>query len=260
MANSKKIEDYATSSLIERARTDNAVATRLLVAESILDYAGHISARIPGRDAFVIQDGGTSRGEVEPESMLTVDYHGNVLEGSGQPPSELAIHLAILNARPDVAAVLHCHMELAIAFTMMEGVQLQPMRARATRWKTGIPIDPDPSHIKLPQQGEALAKTLGKHHAALMRAHGMVLVAENVQALFVDAIHFKENARALLEVLHAGAQPLALTPEEIVQIERMETRDWHVRKLWNYYTRKGFSTGVLPAAWKDTVVSGPLRR
>src|SRR3978361_1778164 len=110
---------------------DTAAATRLLVTEGILDYSGHISTRIPGRDAFVIQIGSTSRAEIGPESMLVVDYDGKVLEGDGQPPSELPIHLEILRARPDVQSVLHCHMELAIAFTMMQGVTLLPMRARA---------------------------------------------------------------------------------------------------------------------------------
>ena len=42
--------------------------------------------------------------------MLVVDYDGNVLEGDGQPPSELPIHLEILRARPDVQSVLHSHM------------------------------------------------------------------------------------------------------------------------------------------------------
>jgi ribulose-5-phosphate 4-epimerase/fuculose-1-phosphate aldolase len=233
---------------------DTAAATRLLVTEGILDYSGHISTRIPGRDAFVIQIGSSSRAEVGPESMLVVDYDGKVIEGDGQPPSELPIHLEILRARPDVQSVLHCHMELAIAFTMMQGVTLLPMRARASRWKSGIPTDPDPSHIKLPEQGRALAKTLGPHHAALMRAHGMVLVAESVRALFIDAVHFKENARAQLEVLQAGAKPLALTAHEIEQIERMEMRDWHIKKLWNYYIRKGAAENVLPREWKDALV------
>jgi L-ribulose-5-phosphate 4-epimerase len=233
---------------------ETAAATRLLVTEGILDYSGHISTRIPGRDAFVIQIGSTSRAEVGPDSMLVVDHNGKVIEGDGQPPSELPIHLEILKARPDVQAVLHCHMELAIAFTMMQGVTLMPMRARASRWKSGIPTHPDPSHIKLPEQGSALAKTLATHHAALMRAHGLVLVAESVRALFIDAVHFKENARAQLEVLQAGAKPLPLTTEEIEQIERMEMREWHIKKLWNYYIRKGLAEDVLPRDWTDRLV------
>src|SRR5262245_970773 len=138
------------NSATQRAMLETAAATRLLESEGILDYSGHVSTRIPGRDAFVIQIGSASRAEVITESMLVVDYDGKVLEGDGQPPSELPIHLEILRARPDVQSVLHSHMELAIAFTMMEGVKLLPMRARASRWKSGIPIDPDQSHIKLP--------------------------------------------------------------------------------------------------------------
>src|SRR5262245_63330474 len=189
-----------SNSATQQMMLETAAATRLLEAEGILDYSGHVSTRIPGRDAFVIQIGSTSRAEVTPDSMLVVDYDGKVLEGDGQPPSELAIHLEILRARPDVQSVLHSHMELAIAFTMMEGVKLVPMRARASRWKSGIPIDPDPSHIKLPEQGRALAKTLGPHHAVLMRAHALCLVAESVRALCVDAVQSKDNAAAQMRV------------------------------------------------------------
>jgi L-ribulose-5-phosphate 4-epimerase len=98
-----------------------------------------------------------------------------------------------------------------------------------------------------------MARTLGPHHAALMRAHGLVVTAESIQALFVDALHFKENARAHMEVLQAGAKALPLTDVEIAQIERMEMRDWHIKKLWNYYIRKGISDGVLPSDWISLV-------
>src|SRR5215813_2924925 len=148
-----------------RTMLETAATTRLLESEGILDYSGHVSARIPGRDAFVIQIGSTSRAEVAPATTLVMDYSGKVIEGDGEPPSELPIHLEILKRRPDVAAVLHSHMEMAIAFTMMEGVKLVPMRARASRWKSGIPTHPDPSHIKYTEQGVALANTLGPHHA-----------------------------------------------------------------------------------------------
>ncbi len=250
-----KMAQPANASPAEQLKLEIAAATRLLVMEDILDYSGHIAARMPGRDdAFLIQIGSTSRAEVTAGSMLVCDYDGKVIEGDGQPPSELPIHIEILKTRPDVQAVLHAHMELAIAFTMMEGVDtILPMRARATRWKSGIPTHPDPSHIKLKEQGVALAKTLGPHHAALMRAHGLVVTAESVQALFIDSVHFKENARAYMEVLQSGHKPLPLTEAEIEQIELMEMRDWHIKKLWNYYIRKGMKDGILPADWTALV-------
>jgi ribulose-5-phosphate 4-epimerase/fuculose-1-phosphate aldolase len=97
--------------------------------------------------------------------------------------------------------------------------------------------------------GQALARTLGPHQAALMRAHGLLLVSESVRGLLVDAVHFKENARAHMQALQAGCRPLPLTADEMKLISHKEFRTSHVSKLWNYYVRKGVKDGVLPGAW-----------
>lgn len=230
---------------VAKLKAQVAAATRMLVMEDLLDYSGHVSARVPERDAFLIQPATAPRSSVTADDILMVGFDGKVIDGNGRPPVEIPIHIEILKARPDVQAVLHSHMELAIAFTMMRGVKLVPMRARAVRWESGIPMDLDPSHIKTTAQGQTLARTLGPHHAALMRAHGLVLVAESVPALLVDAVHFDENARALMTVLKAGAEPLPLTPEEREQINRHEMRAFHVDKLWRYHVDKAISAGVV---------------
>lgn len=232
---------------VERLRGEVAAATRMLVQLGLLDYSGHVSARLPGSEAFLIQQASDPRSAVVPQRILTVGFDGKVVEGKGRPPVEIPIHAEIYKARPDVEAVLHAHIEIAIAFTMMEGVKLVPMRARAVRWQSGIPMDDDPSHIKTTAQGAKLARALGPHHACLMRAHGVVLTAESVPALLVDAVHFDENARALLTVLQAGAKPLPLTRAELTQIDRHEMREFHVAKLWDYYAANARSAGVLPA-------------
>jgi L-ribulose-5-phosphate 4-epimerase len=231
-------------------RAQIAAATRLLVREDILDYSGHISARDPLRpDALYIQKGMSPRATLGPQDILHVRFDGVVSDEAGKPPVELPIHSEIYRARPDVMAIIHSHMERAICFTLMKNVALVPVRARAVRWQSGIPTDPDPSHIKLTSQGQALAATLGPHHAALMRAHGLVLVAESVPALLVDAVHFDENARALLSVLQAGCEPMPLTPAEMEQINRHEMRPFHVKKLWAYYLERGREAGLIPSDW-----------
>ena len=245
------VKKNSEASPIPQLSLELAAATRLLEKEGILDYSGHVASRIPGRDdAFLIQIGSTSRQELDPADILIVDFDCNVLEGEGKPPSETVIHAEILKARPDVNAVIHCHMDLAIAFTMMQGVKIELLRARATRWKSGVPTHPDPSHIKLVDQAVDLANTLGPHHVALMRAHGLVMTAESIRHLFIDCVHFKENALAQLQVLQSGAKCVPLTDEEIEAIELMEMRDWHCKKLWNYYIRKGFKEGQLDQDWK----------
>ena len=230
-------------------RAQCAAATRLMVMENLLDYSGHVSVRASGRGAFYIQPAMQPRTDVTADSMLLIDFDGKVIEGDERPPVEIAIHREIYKARPDVQAIVHSHMELAIWFTMMEGVQLAPMRARAIRWRSGIPMDDDPSHIKTTQQGAKLARALGPHHACLMRAHGSVLVAESVPALLVDAVHFEENARAQMQVLQAGQKPLPLTGVELEQIDKHEMREFHCEKLWKYYVKKGMTSGAVPADW-----------
>ncbi|MGE3244990.1 MAG: class II aldolase/adducin family protein [Beijerinckiaceae bacterium] len=236
---------------LDRLKLETAAATRMMVMEDLLDYSGHVSARIPGEDAYYIQPATDPRSDVEPDRLIKVDFDGNVLDNKGlRPPVEVPIHGEIYKARPDVNAVLHSHMEMPIWFTMMKGVQLAPMRPRAVRWESGIPMNGDPSHIKTREQGAQLARDLGPHHACLMRAHGSVIVAESLPALFVDAVHFAENARAQLQVLQAGCQPLPLTPEELEQINRHEMREFHNGKLWTYYTNKARKSGMLPVDWE----------
>jgi ribulose-5-phosphate 4-epimerase/fuculose-1-phosphate aldolase len=229
----------------QKLRAQVAAATRIMVMEDLIDYSGHVSVRVPGRNAFFIQPGIQPRSDVTADSLLMVGFDGKVIEGNARPPVEIPIHIEIYKARPDVQAIVHSHMELAIMFTMMEGVQLKPMRARAIRWRSGIPMDDDPSHIKTTEQGVKLARALGHHHACLMRAHGSVLVAESVPALLVDAVHFDENARAQMTVLQAGREPKALTDTELEMIDKHEMREFHVDKLWRFYTQKGIRQGVV---------------
>ncbi len=232
-----------------RLAAELCAVTRMLEDMGILQYSGHIAVRVPGQDALMVQRRSDSRAELVPERIVTVDFDGNVIDGDGKPPSETAIHIETMRARPDVHATLHSHMELAIAFTMMEDAQMYPMRARATRWASGIPTHPDPSHIKYPQQGKDLAATLAHHNVALMRAHGLLLVAESLPALISDAVHFEENAKAQMQVMNAGAKPKPLTAAEIEQILKLDDRPHHVSKMWNYYVRKGLVAGTVEKEW-----------
>jgi len=233
-------------------RRDVTACTRMLVHEGILQYSGHISARLPketyGRDALLIQPGAKSRAELESGEILVVDFDGNVIKGKehGKPPSEVFIHTEIMKARPDVGAVAHFHPETATLFTLVDDVPFRPVKNHAARWIDGTPVHPDPSHVDTPQSGRSLADTLGRHEAALIRAHGAVVVAEDVRALFVDCIHFEENADALYRAAAIGkVSPLTL--DEAKSFLAGFERAPHVVKLWSYYTGLAHSAGVMEA-------------
>ena len=231
-------------------RHDVTACTRMLVHEGILGYSGHISVRLPpdryGRDAILIQPGARSRAELQSRELLVVDYDGKVLEGHehGKPPSEVFIHTEILKARPDVQAVAHFHPETATLFTLVDDVPFRPVKNHAARWIDGTPVHPDPSHVDTEASGAALADTLGRHEAALIRAHGAVVVAEDVRALFVDCVHFEENAEALYRAAAIG-RVSPLTHKEAKAFLSSFDRSEHAQKLWSYYVGRAQSANVL---------------
>ncbi|HEX4195246.1 MAG TPA: class II aldolase/adducin family protein [Stellaceae bacterium] len=227
-----------------------AAVSLLLNAENILGYSGHISVRIPGTDNFLIQPVDQSRAQLRPEHLLVCGMDGKSLERSNRarPPSEVYIHTEIFRARPDVNAVAHFHHDLTTTFSLVEGAQLVPIKNHAVRWESGIPTHADPSHVSSPELGRSVAETLGPHQAMLIRAHGQVVVAEDLPSLLSDCVHFVENAEALYRAATLG-KVLPLTAKEMEAFHHDFRRDSHAAKLWSYYVGKGLDGGTLPRDW-----------
>ncbi len=216
----------------------------------ILGYSGHVSARLPGREALLIQAFDQSRAALGPRDLLTCDFDGARLAGPPglRPPSEIYLHCEIYRARPDVHAVAHVHYDVATVFTLVEGMPLRPIKNHAVRWAGGIPVHPDPSHVSDPALGRAVARSLGPHHALLIRAHGQVVTAESVPAVFVDCVHFAENAEAMYRAASLGPV-VPLSADEITSFLGDFDRGRHIHKLWKYYVGRARESGLLPAAW-----------
>jgi ribulose-5-phosphate 4-epimerase/fuculose-1-phosphate aldolase len=232
-----------------RLRVEIAACTRLMNMEGVIGYSGHVSARLLG-DRFLVQDFDQSRASLTPEGLVVCDMNGRLLAGamSLRPPAEVHIHSELYKARPDVNAIAHFHHDLTTIFTVVEGLSLVPLKNHAVRWRSGIPVHPDPSHVDSPELGRGLAATLGPHHACLIRAHGEIVVAEDVRSLLIDCIHFVENGVALYQAAALG-KVLPLTRREMDDFERSFKRDKHVAKLWTYYVGRGREAGLLPEEW-----------
>ena len=234
-----------------RLRQQVAACTLLLNDLGILGYSGHVGARLPGADAFLIQTFDQSRASLQPDDLLVCDFDGKVLAGpaGAKPPSEIHLHGEILRARPDVQAVAHFHHDIATLFTLVEGVSLKIIKNHAVRWASGIPVHPDPSHVSDAARGRALVRSLGPHHGLLIRAHGQVITAESVPALLIDSVHFVENAETMYRATPLGPV-IALSETEMAGFLRDFDRPRHIAKLWEYYVGRGRAGGFLPADWE----------
>ena len=68
--------------------------------------AGNLSLRNP--DGFLLTPTSLPYDRMEPEDLVQMDFDGTY-EGRRRPSSEWRFHRDILQARPDVDVVLHCH-------------------------------------------------------------------------------------------------------------------------------------------------------
>ena len=134
-------------------REQVAACTLLLNDLELLGYSGHVSARLPGRDAFLIQPFDQSRASLQPDDLLVCGFDGKATGTNVKPPSEVFLHCEILRARPDVQAIAHFHHDLTTVFTLVEGLTLKPIKNHAVRWESGIPVHADPSHVSDPALG-----------------------------------------------------------------------------------------------------------
>jgi ribulose-5-phosphate 4-epimerase/fuculose-1-phosphate aldolase len=177
-----------TSTLI----SNTLKAWHFLYKRGFIEGFGHLSARLPDSDQFII-----ARHSLGPrataEDFLVFDLEGRILSGKGDAPGELPIHLEIYAARPDVGSVIHYHGLYSTAFTTSDHT-LRPIHLMGTIFHDGIPIYSDPRLVNDRQCGEALARALGPHRAVLMRAHGATITGSSVEEAVGGAFLFEENA------------------------------------------------------------------
>ncbi len=167
-------------------------AWHFLYKRGFIEGFGHISARLPEGDRFLLTRHSLGP-KADADDFLVVDMQGRKVSGRGDMPGEYPIHLEILRQRPDVGSVIHYHGLYSTAFTTSEQT-LKPIHLMGTLFHDGIPIFPDPRLVSNPERGAALARSLGSHRAVLLRGHGAAITGANVEESVAGAFLFEENA------------------------------------------------------------------
>lgn len=228
---------------VQQLKESLATCCRILLMEGLVDYNGHVSARIPGTDRVLIHGRQVSRRVVTAKDFVTVDLDGNKLEGETEPPGETAIHTCIYRARPDVFSVAHLHPH----FSTLLGIARQPIVPVFTLgapFGDGVPLYDDPDLVVTREQGDALAAALGNKRAVLLRGHGCVVVGENVTSTLVGSVFFEENARKQYQASLVGDVKV-FSGDEVERAPKSIWRDGTIRKVWAYLESKARAEGYL---------------
>ena len=102
-----------------RLREQLVAAGRRLGARGLISAGeGNVSARL-GDGTILITPSGRRKDELTPEDLVIVPLQAGSDPGTGpRPSSDVAIHRAVYEARPDVVAVVHAHLPAAMALTL----------------------------------------------------------------------------------------------------------------------------------------------
>jgi HCOMODA/2-hydroxy-3-carboxy-muconic semialdehyde decarboxylase len=191
-------------SLIE----DLACAYRILAEHGVIDAYGHVSVRSDRDPKRYCMARSLAPELVTEEDMIEYDLDSTPIDARGRESvRERFIHGEIFKARPDVNAVVHNHSPSVVPFSVTTA-PMRPLFHMAAFVGQGMPNfeirDAQKGTdllVKTPYLGQALAKTLGKAPAALMRGHGSVTVGENLARAVGRSVYLEMSARMQLEAM-----------------------------------------------------------
>lgn len=193
-------------------------AARMYQFRLVVGLEGNLSARV-GADRVLTTPAGACKGSLREDDLVVTGLDGVPLEGLGdgrRPSTELSMHLAIYQLRPDVRAVVHGHPPYATAFAVA-GRDLDLCLLPEIVVSLGaIPVSryATPS---TPEVALAVRELVVDHDAFLLRNHGAVCVGRGV----MEAFHKLETVEALARVTllaEALGGARTLSPDQVREL------------------------------------------
>jgi L-ribulose-5-phosphate 4-epimerase len=222
-----------------------AMSSRMLFNAGLVDYSGHISVRLAGSDHFLILPHPVSRATVRPDDMVVADLDGNWVEGTYKAPSEVYMHARAYKARGDVQSVAHLHNHMVAVLSMVDKPFFPASSNPGAFFGAGaMPVYMDPALIHTIEQGDAVARTLGKGDAVMLRGHGSLVVGQAIEWVFAACVDLEEAAARFYKASLLG--PVRVYNEdETRRVMKGRRKDSVVQKIWDHNVAKTQLAGLL---------------
>lgn len=220
--------------------TDDRSATERNLSRELVRYSkwlsrigftpgtsGNLSVRL-SPDLVLATPTGCSKSLLKPEDMVTVDLAGRQFSGTRKVTSEIGMHLAVYNMRPDVRAVVHAHPPVATGFACAGRALDEPLCAEAIMTIGPVPLAPYAT-TGTDDLALSLAHLIPAHSAILMANHGAVTYGESLLDAFLKMETVEHFAHICLVAHQLGSarplQPLAIS--DLLQAKERYVRNMH---------------------------------
>ena len=182
--------------------------------------SGNVSARCG--EAMLVTPSGVPAARLTAEHMVLIQPDGSTAPGALKPSSEWRMHQGLLDRRPDVNAVVHCHSRhatiLACAGKPIPAVHYMV----AVGGGASVPVAPYATFGST-ELAQIVVETLDGRYAALMANHGQIVVAPNLDFALAIAEEIEEQAAVYWGTLAIGGPTLLADDEMNTILQRFKS-------------------------------------
>jgi L-fuculose-phosphate aldolase len=170
--------------------------------------AGNLSVRLSS-DLILATPTGMSKFLLKAHDMVLVDLDGRKVGGTRNVTSEIGMHLAIYNHRPDVQAVVHAHPPIATGFASCGLGLEEPLCSEIVMMLGPIPLAPYAT-TGTADVASSIVPLVAEHDAILLANHGAVTAGDTLQKAFMRMETVEHYAHICLVARQLGcAKPLS---------------------------------------------------
>jgi L-fuculose-phosphate aldolase len=200
--------------LLPAARTAIVSACRELArAGLVVGTAGNVSVR--EGDLVAVTPSGVRYAELTPELVGVHRLDGAAVEAPLAPSSELPLHLAVYQARPEAGAVVHTHSPAATALSALVD-EVPPVHYYTALFGGPVRVAPYAGYGTQELAGHVTAALQGRS-GALMGNHGAVTLGPDLAAAAEKSEYLEWLCEVYLRAAAAGT-PRLLPPADIAAV------------------------------------------
>lgn len=222
---------------LEIIKRNVILAGRILINKKICEAFGHVSARLPDGEHFIITPRTSLAFVKEVDDLVVMDLKGNRVYGRYEQPLETWLHICIYRRRPDIGGIARTHSFTTSVFSILER-DVQTVHDFGSILLGAVPVFEDSSLIETEEIGDRLAAFIGKEKtAALLRGNGTAILGRDVIEATVRAVYLEESAMLQYMAMQIG-NPRYFSPREIIDRGSQLLESSHLLRAWRHYCRE----------------------
>ena len=174
---------------------------------------GNISRKDPETGLIYLTPSGMDYDIIKPDDIIVMDREMNIVEGERKPTIEYGMHVRIMNARPDVHAVIHTHPVDSQVFACLHR-DIPPIIDEAAQLLGGTVKCAEYALPGSDELADNVVSALGDGAACMMANHGAVCVGKDMDAAFRVCTVLEMTAKIYHKALAIG-EPEVIDDEKV---------------------------------------------